>query len=87
MRTLVAAYLDNDRAATHEERRAREDRLVAETLRMIPLSHYMYAMAAIPLAVEPIQKIRFLPYAHRRFQRFLEEHDRRFGSAGESRVC
>jgi Choline/ethanolamine kinase len=46
-------------------------RLVAETRRAILLSDYMYAMAALPLALEPIQKIRFLPYSHQRFLRFL----------------
>ncbi|MCO4763469.1 MAG: phosphotransferase [Myxococcales bacterium] len=45
--------------------------LVDDTLRMIPLSDFMYAMAALPLAVEPIQKIRFIPYALTRFERFL----------------
>lgn len=40
-------------------------------LRLIPLSDFMYAMAATTLAVEPIQKIRFIPYALERFRRFL----------------
>jgi len=44
---------------------------VAETRRAIMLSDYMYAMAALPLALEPIQRIRFIPYAHQRFQKFL----------------
>ena len=51
---------------------------MAETRDLIPLSHYMYAMAAIPLSVEPIQKIRFLPYASMRFARFLAAYDERF---------
>ena len=55
------------------------DRLVREALGMVCLSDYMYAMAALPLAVEPIQKIRFLPYAHARFRRFLQ------ATAGEPR--
>ena len=28
-------------------------------------------LAALPLALEPIQRIRFIPYAHQRFRRFL----------------
>ena len=39
---------------------------------MLPLSHYKYAMAALPLALEPIQKIRFIPYAYQRFMKFKE---------------
>lgn len=46
------------------------DVLVRHTRQLIPLSDYMYAMAALPLAVEPVQKIRFIPYALRRFRRF-----------------
>ena len=53
------------------ERRAEQERLVQQTFDAIPLSDFMYAMAAIPLALEPIQKIRFLPYAHQRFEKFL----------------
>jgi hypothetical protein len=53
---------------------------VQETRDLIPLSHYMYAMAAIPLAVEPIQKIRFLPYASLRFSHFLAAYEDRFGN-------
>lgn len=48
------------------------DGLVAATRQMIPLSDYMYAMAATTLAPEPIQKIRFIPYALLRFRRFLD---------------
>ena len=46
---------------------------------MILLSHYMYAMAGVPLAVEPIQKIRFIPYAHARWTKFQELYLQRFG--------
>jgi hypothetical protein len=38
----------------------------------------MYAMAALPLSVEPIQKIRFIPYAHQRFHKFLTTWDAEF---------
>lgn len=70
---LVDAYLAGDEAGDDAAREAERARLVAETTQMLPLSHFMYAMAAIPLAVEPIQKIRFIPYAHARFTRFLED--------------
>jgi thiamine kinase-like enzyme len=73
--SLIGFYLDNDpllRASVASEAREAEiARLLAETRRAILLSDYMYAMAALPLALEPIQKIRFLPYAHQRFHRFL----------------
>ena len=51
-----------------------------QTESMILLSDFMYAMAALPLAVEPIQKIRFIPYALRRFERFLASWQERFGT-------
>ena len=35
-----------------------------------------YAMAALPLALNPIQKIRFIPYAYQRFHKFLRASDR-----------
>jgi len=77
--TLVDSYLDHSSFRTSAARRERADRLVREALGMVCLSDYMYAMAALPLAVEPIQKIRFLPYAHARFRRFLQ------ATAGEPR--
>jgi thiamine kinase-like enzyme len=67
---LVNHYLDCDPSLVGGAREARAEQLIQETLQLIPLSDYMYAMAALPLAVMPIQKIRFLPYAHRRFRRF-----------------
>jgi thiamine kinase-like enzyme len=68
---FVDFYLDNARFPDDATRRTESARLVAETRRAIPLSDFMYAMAAIPLALEPIQKIRFVPYARERFRRFL----------------
>ena len=53
------------------------ERLVDETESLIMVSDYMYAMAAIPLAVHPMQKIRFIPYAHARWNRFLMAFDDR----------
>jgi thiamine kinase-like enzyme len=75
--TLVGHYLDCG-ALTGDERVSELDRLVDETEAMIMLSDYMYAMAAIPLSVNPIQKIRFIPYARARFTKFLEAYDKRF---------
>jgi len=70
LRWLIGAYLD--RAPLGAAERARRlDALVAQTRALIPLSHYMYAMAALPLAAAPIQKIQFIPYALQRFERFL----------------
>lgn len=74
--TLVGHYLDCGPELGSAERRAESERLVDETIQILPLSDYMYAMAALPLAVMPIQKIRFLPYAHRRFQRFRAAAER-----------
>jgi thiamine kinase-like enzyme len=79
LRGLIGAYVANDEFGSEADREAEIARLVSETRDLIPLSHYMYAMAAIPLAVEPIQKIRFLPYAHRRFAQFLAAYEGRFG--------
>ncbi len=78
--SLIGFYLDNadlDSAT----RRSELTSLVAETRRAIMLSDYMYAMAALPLALEPIQKIRFLPYAHERFHRFLSAWDTEFSNS------
>ena len=58
---------------------ARVDRLVAETRRAIVLSDLMYTLAAIPLSVEPVQRIRFLPYAHQRFAKFQRSWAAEFG--------
>ncbi len=74
---LVGHYLDCGTLAGHE-RDDELERLVRETGDLIMLSDYMYAMAAIPLAVHPIQKIRFIPYAHTRWIRFLAAYGRRF---------
>ena len=68
---LIGYYLDH--ADLRPQERDRQHRqLVRDTKAMIKMSDYMYAMAALPLALNPIQKIRFLPYALQRFQRFLE---------------
>ena len=75
---LVGHYLDcgSLRGSARDDEL---ERLVRETGDMILLSHYMYAMAGVPLAVEPIQKIRFIPYAHARWTKFQELYLQRFG--------
>ena len=68
---LIGFYLDNACFDSEDERATRQRELAEQTERALPLSDLMYALAALPLALEPIQKIRFIPYAHQRFQRFL----------------
>jgi len=75
---FIGFYLDNVEFKTPAARDEELAALLAETRRALLLSDYMYAMAALPLALEPIQKIRFIPYAHQRFMRFLERWDREF---------
>ena len=77
---LVGYYLDHEPHLTTAERSNEKARLVRETLDLIPLSDYMYALAAIPLATAPIQKIRFIPYASQRFERFLAAYEERSGA-------
>jgi thiamine kinase-like enzyme len=76
---LIDAYLDNMSFTDQGQRSAELTALVAETRRALMLSDYMYAMAALPLALQPIQRIRFLPYAHRRFRRFRDAWHAEFG--------
>lgn len=80
LRSFIGFYLDNAEFAGSAEREARAAQLLAETRRALLLPDYMYALAALPLALEPIQRIRFVPYAHLRFRRFLERWDREFAS-------
>ncbi len=80
LRSFIGFYLDNAEFASADERETELTRLVAETRRSLMLSDYMYAMAALPLSLEPIQKIRFLPYVHQRFQKFLAAWDEEFGA-------
>ena len=71
--------VDVDDPATGRKIGTVPDMGAAETRRAIMLSDYMYAMAALPLALEPIQRIRFLPYSHQRFHRFLDTWHAEFG--------
>ena len=73
--TLINFYLDNDSFESPEARQTEFQELLNQTKRMLMMSDYKYAMAALPLAVEPIQKIRFIPYAHQRFKKFLAACD------------
>jgi thiamine kinase-like enzyme len=68
---LIDYYLDNARFASSAARRREFDRLLRDTRRLLMLSDYKYAMAALPLALDPVQKIRFIPYAYQRFNKFL----------------
>ncbi len=69
---LINYYLDNDDFESTEARDKEFDQLLSETKKMLVMSDYKYAMAAITLSVDPIQKIRFIPYAYQRYKKFLE---------------
>jgi len=74
--SLINFYLDNANFDTVEAREIEFQKLLRDTNKMLMLSDYKYAMAALPLAVDPIQKIRFIPYAHQRFGKFLKAYDK-----------
>ena len=76
---IINYYLDNAEFGTSAEREKEFQILLQDANDLLPLSHYKYAMAALPLAVEPIQKIRFIPYAYQRFNQFLRAYAERFG--------
>lgn len=76
---LIGFYLDNADFSNQQERDREFQKLLNDARTMLMLSDYKYAMAALPLALEPIQKIRFIPYAHQRFGRFLEAWERYHG--------
>jgi ethanolamine kinase len=76
---LINFYLDNADFETSEAREREFQKLLQDTKNMLLMSDYKYAMAALPLSIEPIQKIRFIPYAHQRFARFLRAYEQRFG--------
>ncbi len=75
---LINFYLDNYGYRKREEREKEFRKLMRNTRNMLMMSDFKYAMAALPLAVEPIQRIRFIPYAHARFTRFLRAYEQRF---------
>ena len=72
---LIGAYLDNAEFTSSAERAVEYERLLEQTKRLLIMSDYKYAMASLPLAVNPVQKIRFIPYAHQRFNKFLAASD------------
>jgi hypothetical protein len=74
---LIGFYLDNIGFETTADRDQAFKQLLAETRSMLIMSDFKYAMAALPLAVEPIQKIRFIPYALQRFQKFVAACEQR----------
>jgi thiamine kinase-like enzyme len=83
---MIGFYLDAETAHSGAfdnpvERDAELNKLVGQTRRAIMASDYMYAMAGTPLAVEPIQKIRFLPYAAQRFAKFLSSWEAEFSAS------
>ncbi|NNC99108.1 MAG: phosphotransferase [Gammaproteobacteria bacterium] len=73
---LINYYLDNHQFENSADRKHEFKKLLADTNTMLMMSDYKYAMAALPLALDPIQKIRFIPYAHQRFTKFLAAYDR-----------
>ncbi len=72
---LINFYMDNVDFETPETRGREFDRLLRDTRAMLMMSDYKYAMAALPLALNPIQKIRFIPYAYQRLQKFFAAFD------------
>ena len=76
---LINYYLDNAEFTGQQARDAEFQKTLQDTKDTLILSDYKYAMAALPLALEPIQKIRFIPYAHQRFSKFLHAYEQRFG--------
>jgi hypothetical protein len=72
---LINFYLDNADFESQESRQKEIEKLLHDTNRMLMMSDYKYAMAALPLAVDPIQTIRFIPYAQQRFNKFLAAYE------------
>ena len=72
---LINFYLDNADFVNQQERLKEFQKLLRDTKAMLIMSDYKYAMAALPLAVAPIQKIRFIPYAYQRFKKFLAAYE------------
>lgn len=68
--TLFNCYLDNADLESPEAKEVEFRKLLQDTKNMLFLSDFKYAMVALPLSIEPIQKIRFIPYARQRFTKF-----------------
>ncbi len=73
--SLINFYLDNAVFENPEAREIEFQKLLRDTRMMLMMSDYKYAMAALPLAIDPIQKIRFIPYAYQRFTKFLKAQE------------
>lgn len=71
---LISYYLDNAGFESAALREKEFQKLLRQTRLMLMMPDFKYAMAALPLAVEPIQKIRFIPYAYQRFNKFLASY-------------
>jgi thiamine kinase-like enzyme len=78
---LINFYLDNYKFESVEARAVEFELLLNDTMNMLILSDYKYALAAIPLALNPQQKIKFIPYAYQRFNKFLKAYENRFGQS------
>ncbi|UCH41038.1 MAG: phosphotransferase [Gammaproteobacteria bacterium] len=76
---LIGYYLDNAAYKDPDQRSETYNELLRDTRLTMILSDYKYALAAIPLAVKPVQKIRFIPYAHARFNKFKAAYADLFG--------
>ncbi len=76
---FIGHYLDCELPAGSGAREARHAELLSQTEGTLLLSHYVYAMAAFALALEPEQRLRFVPYAHTRFAEFELQYAQRFG--------
>ncbi|MDH3634262.1 MAG: phosphotransferase [Gammaproteobacteria bacterium] len=72
---LINYYLDNAEFESQQSRENEFRKLLRDTRTMLIVSDYKYAMAALPLAVNPVQKIRFIPYAYQRFNKFLATYE------------
>jgi len=77
---LINFYLDNANFENEALREQEFQKLLRQTRLMLMMPDFKYAMASLPLAVEPIQKIRFIPYAHQRFNKFLASYEKLVGS-------
>ena len=78
---LINFYLDNKEFENQAIREKEFEKLLHDTKIMLIMSDYKYAMAALPLAVNPIQKIRFIPYAYQRFKKFLKAYEQRLSES------
>lgn len=76
---LIDFYLENARFDSPEHRSETQAKLLSDARRTLILSDFKYALAAIPLSIAPVQKIRFIPYAHARFDKFKKAWATLFG--------